>query len=180
MTLEIVPKNLNAKSIRFFTFIFAFGFLAGCASGNHDDKVNDTWHSTPEIAISSNDLEVLEDASHFHEVYTTANLPLSIVSLCTDRNGKLAEPSQQWNGTDVIYPNLPFNRFIWAATNGEYYVVHYERGGFLGSAHILIVVLKQNHAGPKIVWRGTGQWLKNYEAFLTALQDNKLYEDTVE
>ena len=81
---------------------------------------------------------------------------------------------------DVIYPNLPFNRFIWAATNGEYYVVHYEHGGFLASTHVLIAVLKQDDASPKIIWRGTGPWLKNYEAFLTALQDNKIYEDTVE
>src|SRR5690348_9612548 len=74
--------------------------------------------------------KVLEDSSRFHEVPATTNLPPSIVALCTDDAGRLAEPGQKWEATDVISdPSLPRKRLIWAAVAGEYYVVHYERGG---------------------------------------------------
>src|SRR4051812_14413987 len=71
--------------------------------------------------------KVLEDSSRFREVHVTTNLPPAIVALCADNRGRLAEPDQKWEATDVISdPLLPRKRLIWAAFAGEYYVVHYE------------------------------------------------------
>jgi hypothetical protein len=93
--------------------------------------------------------------------------------LCAD-NGRLAEPGQKWNATDaIIDPTLPGKRLIWAAVGGEYYVVHYERGGIAHTFHVLVAKLTQNDAKPKVVLRAVGGPLKDYAAFLVALRSGK-------
>jgi len=65
--------------------------------------------------LSAEDRRVLQDSSRFHEVHATTNLPSAIVALCAD-DGRLAEPGQNWQATDVITdPTLPGKRLIWAA-----------------------------------------------------------------
>jgi hypothetical protein len=92
-------------------------------------------------------------------------------------DGKLAEPGQKWNATCVITdPTLPGKRLIWAAVGGEYYIVHYERGGIAHSFHILVGKLTKNDAQPKVVWRAVGAPLKDYAAFLDALRTGKLHD----
>ena len=119
--------------------------------------------------------KVIEDSSRFHEIHSTTNLPPAIVALCADAGGRLAEPGQKWEPTDVISnPSLPRKRLIWAAVAGEYYVVHYERGGRGHSFHVLIATLAKGDQKPKIVWRGVGDQLKDYSAFLNALRTGKL------
>jgi hypothetical protein len=119
--------------------------------------------------------KVLEDFSRFHQVHAATNVPPAIVALCADDNGRLAEPGQKWEATDVISdPSLPRRRLIWAAVAGEYYVVHYERGGRGHSFHVLIATLAKGEQKPKVVWRGVGDHLKDYAAFLSALRSGKL------
>jgi hypothetical protein len=71
-------------------------------------------------------------------------------------------------------PTLPGKRLIWAAIGGEYYVVHYERGGIDHSFHILVVKLTRDESKPKVVWRAVGGPLKDYTAFLDAVRSGKL------
>jgi len=72
---------------------------------------------------------VLQDSSRFHELHSSRDLPPAIITIC-DEDGKLADPGQNWNATDSITdPSLPAKRLIWGAVGGEYYVLHYERGG---------------------------------------------------
>jgi hypothetical protein len=124
------------------------------------------------------DRKALLDASRFHEVRTTTNLPSAILALCDGGgDGKLAEPGQKWNATCVITdPSLPGKRLIWAAVGGEYYVVHYERGGIDHSFHILVAKLTKVDAKPRVVWRAVGAPLKDYAAFLDALRSGKLHD----
>lgn len=92
-----------------------------------------------------------EDSSRFREAHSTTNLPASVVALCADGKGMLAEPGQKWEATDVITnAKLPRNRLIWAATADPYYVVHYERGGRGHSFLILIVVFRKESANPHL------------------------------
>jgi hypothetical protein len=124
------------------------------------------------------DRKALLDASRFHEVRTTTNLPSAILALCDGGgDGKLAEPGQKWNATCVITdPSLPGKRLIWATVGGEYYVVHYERGGIDHSFHILVAKLTKVDAKPRVVWRAVGAPLKDYAAFLDALRSGKLHD----
>jgi hypothetical protein len=126
--------------------------------------------------LPAEDRKVLLDASRFHEVHATINLPPAILGLCDGGgDGKLAEPGQKWNATDVITdPTLPGKRLIWAAVGGEYYVVHYERGGIDHSFHILVAKLSKDDAKPKVVWCAVGRPFKDYAAFLDALRTGKL------
>ena len=126
--------------------------------------------------LSSEDRRVLQDSSRFHEVHATTNLPPAILTLCNGGgDGKLAEPGQKWNATDAITdPTLPDKRLIWAAVGGEYYVVHYERGGIAHTFHILVARLTKDDAKPKAVWRAVGGPFKDYAAFLDALRSGKL------
>jgi len=122
------------------------------------------------------DRKVFLDASRFHVVHSTSDLPSVILTLCDGGgDGKLAEPGQNWNATDVITdPTLPGKRLIWATIGGEYYVVHYERGGIAHSFHILVAKVTKNDSKPTMVWRAVGHQLKDYQAFLEALRTGKL------
>jgi hypothetical protein len=126
--------------------------------------------------LPAEDRQVLLDASRFREVHATTNLPPAILALSDGGgDGKLAEPGQKWNATDVITdPTLPGKRLIWAAVGGEYYVVHYERGGIAHTFHVLVAKLAKNNAKPKVIWRGVEGPLKDYAAFLIALRNGKL------
>jgi len=125
--------------------------------------------------LSSEDRKALLDSSRFHEVHSTKDLPPVVVALCADDSGKLAEPGQNWNATDVVTdPTLPWKRLIWATIGGDYYVVHYERGGIGHSFHILVATVAKGDARAKVVWRAVGHQLKDYTAFLDALRTGKL------
>jgi hypothetical protein len=126
--------------------------------------------------LPAEDRKALLNASRFHEVHATTNLPPAILALCDGGgDGKLAEPGHKWNATDVITdPTLPGKRLIWATVGGEYYVVHYERGGIDHSFHILVAKLSKDDAKPKVVWRAVGGKLKDYAAFVDALRSGKL------
>jgi len=121
--------------------------------------------------LSADDRKVLQYSSRFHEVHSTGDLPPAILALCGD---KLAEPGQNWNATDAITdPTLPAKRLIWAAIGGDYYVVHYERGGIAHTFHI-VAKLAKVEAKPKVVWRAVGGPFKNYTEFLDALRTGRL------
>lgn len=115
------------------------------------------------------------DVSRFREARSTSDLPSTILALCDGGgDGKLAEPGQNWNATDAITdPTLPGKRLIWSAVGGEYYVVHYERGGIAHTYHILVAKLAKNDAKPKVVWRSVGGPFKDYAAFLDAFARRK-------
>ena len=126
--------------------------------------------------LPAEDRKVLLDASRFHEVHFTSDLPSVILTLCDGRgDGKLAEPGQNWNATDAVTdPTLPWKRLIWAAVGSDYYIVHYERGGIDHSFHILVAKVRKNDAKPMVLWRAVGRQLKDYAAFLEALRTGKL------
>jgi len=113
---------------------------------------------------------LLHDASRFH---ATTVLPGGIFALCADHNGRLADPGGAWEATDVISDKtLPTKRLIWAVTDGDYYVVHYERGGRGHSFHVLVARLEDSKA--QLVWHGVGNHFKDYSAFLNELQTGEL------
>ena len=122
------------------------------------------------------DRKALLDTARFQEVHATSDLPSAILALCDGGgDGKLAEPGQKWNATDALTDTtLPGKRFIWATVGGEYYVVHYERGGIAHTFHILVAKLTKDDAKPKVLWRAVGGPFKNYPAFLEALRSGKL------
>jgi len=133
-----------------------------------------SWCCGDVTKLPAEDRRALQDSSRFHEVRSTGDLPAAIVALCAD-DGRLAEPGQKWNATDAITdPTLPGKRLIWAAVDGEYYVVHYERGGIAHTFHVLVATLTKNNTKPKVIWRGVGGPLKDYAAFLIALRNGKL------
>ena len=126
--------------------------------------------------LSREDRRVLQDSARFHDVHSTSALPSAILALCDGGgDGKLAELGQNWNATDVITdPSLPGKRLIWAVVGGEYYVVHYERGGIAHTFHILVAKLGKNGAKPTMVWRAVGGPLKDYTVFVDTLRSGKL------
>jgi hypothetical protein len=125
--------------------------------------------------LSAEDRKLLQDSSRFHEVHSTKDLPPAVVALSADDKGKIADPGENWNATDAVTDtSLPWKRLIWAAVGGDYYVIHYERGGIDHSFHIVVAKLSKNDAKPKVVWQALAKQLKDYAAFLDALRNGKL------
>jgi hypothetical protein len=151
--------------------------------GNHENADSDyppnldrlRKYCSTDYAVPAEDRRALQDSSRFHEVHSTGDLPAAIVALCTGDDGGLADPGQKWNATDAITDStLPGKRLIWAALGGDYYVVHYERGGIAHTFHVLVARLAKNDVKPRVVWRAIGSPLKDYAAFLDALRSGKL------
>lgn len=127
--------------------------------------------------LPADDQKALRDTSRFREIQAATNLPPAIFALCADHNGRLAEPGQKWEVSDFITDNkLPTKRLIWAVTDADYYVVHYERGGYAHSFHFLVARLKAGESKPSLIWRGVGGRLKDFKAFVDALAGNKLHD----
>ncbi len=125
--------------------------------------------------LSAEYREALQNASRFHEVHFTNDLPPAVVALCAGDSNTMANPGQKWNATDAISdPSLPAKRLIWAAVGGEYYVVHYERGGIAHTFHILVAKVTKDGAKAEPLWRAMGGPFKDYLAFVVALQAGKL------
>ena len=120
------------------------------------------------------DLKALGEVARFHEIHSATNLPPAVFVLCADVKGKLAEPGQNWAVTDVKGDDIfPKKRLIWAVTDGDYYVVHYERGGYAHTFHILVAKLNQGENKPSLVWRSVGGPITDFKAFLQRLGGNK-------
>src|SRR5437763_15220647 len=129
--------------------------------------------------LATEDRKILENVSRFHEVHTTSDLPPAIIALCAGDSGKLADPGQKWNATDAITdPTLPGKRLIWAAIGGDYYVVHYERGGIAHTFHVLVATRTKGETKPKVVWSAMGGPFDKYAAFVDALRSGKLDDRT--
>jgi hypothetical protein len=122
--------------------------------------------------LAAEDRKELQDSSRFHEFRSTGDLPTAILALC---GSTLADPGQKWNATDsIVDPTLPGKRLIWAAIGGDYYVVHYERGGIAHTYHVLVAKLAKHEAKPKVVWRAMGGPFKDYAGFLQAVRTGKV------
>jgi hypothetical protein len=69
---------------------------------------------------------------------------------------------------------------IWAARDGEYFVVHYERGGIGHSYHVLVARFKAKDSKAEPLWRGVelGGPLKDYKAFLDAIESNSIRDES--
>ncbi|MEQ1749222.1 MAG: hypothetical protein ABL974_07350 [Prosthecobacter sp.] len=119
---------------------------------------------------------ILGNAAAPPEVRSIAQLPKVIVSLCADEKGRMANPGQKWQATDVVDEDgLPWKRLIWAAIIDEHYVVHYERGGNGHSLrHFVIAHLKNASTKANVVWHGVGDEMKDYQTFLKALNADRL------
>jgi hypothetical protein len=139
------------------------------------------WSANADVTkLPTERRNALENISHFREAYAVTNLPPPVLALCADINGRLAGPGQKWEVTDLITnEELPLRRLIWAATDGDYWVVHYERGGIAHSYHVMVVQLPHGDSKPSFLWRGAGGRLKDFPAFLAAVRSNKL-DDTLE
>lgn len=123
--------------------------------------------------LPSQHRQLLEDSSRF---LLTTKLPPSIVALCADGNGRLAQPSEKWEPTDFISDaSIPKKRLIWVAKSENYYVVHYERGGRSHSFHILVATMENGEA--KAVWRAVGNPFQNYAEFVEGLHTGALDDD---
>src|SRR5437867_6734347 len=159
--MAVLRRAIRMKHIRLY-LLFAVAIQSLC------------WGDVTKL--STEDRKTLEGASRFQEIHSTSDLPAAILALCDGGgDGRLAEPGQKWNATDVITdPTLPGKRLIWGAVGGECYVVHYERGGIAHTYHILVAKLTKDNAKPKAVWRAIGGPFKDYAAFLDALRSGKL------
>jgi len=136
-------------------------------------RADDTTNVT---SILPEHQKVLADAPRFRDVHVTTKLPLAVFSLCADSSGKLAEPGQKWQVTDVIIDvNLPRHRLIWAAMDENYYVVHFESGGIAHSFEVMIVTMRPDTTKPTIIWQGYAtHFLKDYPAFIREMQASRL------
>jgi hypothetical protein len=154
--------------------LLAFCCLAfiGCADTQQPNQADETISSVHKLPVA--DQEVLHDVSRFHAISTATNLPPAIFKLCAGQDGWLAEPGERWNTTDIVDPNLPSRQFVWAETDGYYYVVHYETGGIGEGFHFLVVKLKNGKNKPDFVWHGVGVSAKDYAAFIEALKTGKI------
>jgi hypothetical protein len=125
-------------------------------------------------------VSALQAPGRFTEIVLVDKLPPQVVALVVDENQRIADPGKSWEATDAITDaSLPMRRLIWAVTDGNIYVVHYERGGRGHSFHFLVVTLGKDDPKSTNIWRGVGMPARNFAAFLDALHLGEI-DDTRE
>jgi len=121
--------------------------------------------------LSAEHRKLFQDVSGFRQIYMTADLPASILVLC---GSKLADPGQNWERSDVVRDeSLAGKRLIWAAANGEYYVVHYESGGKFYRSQVMLATVKEGD-NALLLWYGVGGPFKDFNEFLDALNTDQI------
>ena len=121
------------------------------------------------------DRSILQDGARFRTLSASAPLPRDIFGFCADYNGLLAAPGVRWNSTDVMFAGLASRRLVWVARSDDFYVVHYEHGGFDRSSHVAVARIKSNPEGYELIWRAEGPGLQNYTQFTHALKSNAFH-----
>lgn len=93
---------------------------------------------------------------HFRMVKKVADLPTGVITAFAEHTKqspfRMADPGEEFQVTDeVMKPNLPGRRLVFAGISDGYCVVQYESGGI---AHLWWVVLfRLSSSGPaKVVW----------------------------
>lgn len=125
-------------------------------------------------ALSAQQSERLARASAFKDCST--RLPATIRALCADAQGKLADPGEAWESTDVVGKGrLARHRLIWAVTDAAYYVVHFETGG-RGHAYRVAVFSTESGQQPRQLLRAYSKRLARYTDFLQSLAAGELKE----
>lgn len=120
---------------------------------------------------------ILRNEKDFRDVSSKKQLPDSIVKFCADHDGRLAEPGEKWQAGCIV-DETPSSRLIWAVTNDEYFVVHYERGGYAHVYQVLVVRVKPN-AKVDVIWDSAyvdGR-IKNYASFLSKYIESEPAQD---
>ena len=116
-------------------------------------------------------------ASNVKIVRSTKYIPAAVMDACASiafDEFLLANPGEKFQATDVIiYPKLPWRRLLWAARLPNYYLLHYEHGGFAFHEHVVLVSYS-DPKNAKVIWSGYSPPLKNYKEFLEALKAGKL------
>ena len=104
-------------------------------------------------SLSTGDRASLENRANFRMLNAATPLPRDLFQLCADHNGVLAAPGEHLNPFDVMVGGLPSRRVIWAARSKEFFVVHYEQGGFFHSYHIVVARFKPQASSYELSWR---------------------------
>jgi hypothetical protein len=119
-----------------------------------------------QIKLPDHDLKVLRDLLCAKQIQSVTDLPEAIIKF----SGKVADVDEEWQMGDIVQYSrltghrLPMKHLIWAHTDGEYYVVHYEIGGFIHFAGILFAKLEGGERR-KIFWWRTKSF-EDLKAFL--------------
>jgi hypothetical protein len=111
------------------------------------------------------------------EVRKTAQLPPAVLDLV----GNPADPGQPWQETDVVMNRkLRSTRLVWGASNGDSYVIHYERGGIAHGYHVLVATWKKGDREAKVAWHAVVTKFEPFadaKSFVAALGGDKLDDD---
>lgn len=85
-----------------------------------------------------------------------ANLKQAFAKLTKDKAFRLANPQEKYQATDILMnPKLPVRRLVIAGKCGEFWFVHYERGG-RGQYYALVIFREQANGIFAFVWGGHG------------------------
>jgi len=117
-------------------------------------------------------------ASNVKIVRSTKDIPAAVMNACANiafqHDFRMANPGEKFEATDnILDETLPERRLLWAARLPNYYLLHYEHGGFAFHEHVVLVSYS-DPKNAKVIWSGYSPPLKNYKEFLEALKAGKL------
>jgi hypothetical protein len=121
----------------------------------------------------------LKDARAFRIRAAVSAIPSAVRASFTkarddDEPFAMAEPSAEWQATDVIRkPGLPRRRLTKVALSESFCILFYELGGRGHSYHVVIFRLSPD--GATLVWRATlDQAVSDAAALLIAIDEGKV------
>ena len=109
-------------------------------------------------------------------LWKVADLPVGIRKLYTVKGASrvaIADPGQKFEATDVIDPDLPRRRLIFAGVAGDRAFVHYERGGRGHSYLVALFRLKSPDLAVGL-WSGYRGPVRNFEEMKRLVSEDEL------
>jgi len=96
----------------------------------------------------------LLQADRFQEVERVRELPCAVAAACFG-SAKVADPKGNWSvGCTPTTPDEPFTHMAWAATDGSFWVVAWERGGIYYDVDVALFRLDSG-GRTELIWGRT-------------------------
>jgi hypothetical protein len=147
ITYRITATTLNDRENSMFKKprnVLAFALLTVLVSGC---TLEEKKYESP-LPRSLNPAETKFISTDFELKYRTEELPKKIVNSL----GFIANPGEAFNPTDVVDPNLPSRRIIFAGISENMVFVYFEQGGFAPHCRLLLYELINRNIEPTGVY----------------------------
>jgi hypothetical protein len=145
--------------------------LGTCLACNRDCAASDRDFNAQSATINLSAITNSGQLQLFHEVTRRNQLPKALLV----ELGAIAESSQPFNKTDVVYANLPMRQLVVAAVSEKYCIVSYWQGG--RALYLKTEIFELSDGKAKRIWVSQGQGGLTFRDLKEMIESGRMHND---